>query len=173
LHIALRSTAAALLLASSLAPALAQRDEEQPATGGEAYQIPYVDDRSTPVAVITSYYNAIGRHEYARAYSYYGKEAAPANYGRWERGYADTVAVDVRFGEVSQEGAAGSVYYRVPVKLDVETTDGQRRYFSGCYVLRLANPATQSVPFVPMHIEAASLRRSTRRALPPANCGSL
>jgi hypothetical protein len=146
---------------------LAQHDatDEEP-----AFKQPYRDDRSTPETVIASYYNAISRQEYARAYSYYGESAAPSDYDRWQRGYADTLAVSVRFGAVSEEGAAGSIHYNVPVKLDVETTAGQPRYFSGCYVIRLANPSIQAVPFVPMHIEGSRLRRSTRRSLPPANC---
>jgi hypothetical protein len=153
------------------ASALAQPDDEGEADEEPAFVEPYIDDRSTPEAVITSYYNAINRAEYARAYSYYGEDEAPSNYDRWERGYADTAFVEVRYGDVTEEGAAGSVYYHVPVKLDVEMTDGQRRYFSGCYVIRLANPSIQGVPYVPMHIDDASLRRSTRRANPPASCG--
>ena len=124
-----------------------------------------------PEAVITSYYNAINRAEYARAYSCYGEDQAPSNYDRWERGYSDALTVEVRYGEVTEEGAAGSVYYHVPVKLDVETRQAQHRYFSGCYVIRLANPAIQGVPYVPMHIDDATLRRSTRRVSPPPSCG--
>jgi hypothetical protein len=160
---------ALLLLAVPFGPALAQDDDDSDEPTPLS-ALPYADDRSTPEAVITSYYNAINRAEYARAYSYYGENAAPANYDRWERGYSDTSFVDVGFGETSAEGAAGSVYYSVPVKLDVETTQGQHQYFSGCYVVRLANPAIQGVPFEPMHIEDATLRRSTRRAGPPASC---
>jgi hypothetical protein len=147
--------------------AVAQDNDEDEDLGVEE---PYLDDRSTPAALINSYYNAINRHEYARAFSYYGEGAAPANYDRWQRGYVDTFFVEVRFGEVTEEGAAGSVFYNAPVKLDVETTEGQHRYFLGCYVVQLANPAIQGVPFVPMHIEDASLRRSTSRTLPPASC---
>jgi hypothetical protein len=146
---------------------VAQDDDE---AEEPAVEEAYLDDRSTPEAVIASYYNAINRHEYARAFSYYGEDAAPSDYDRWERGYEDTLLVEARFGEVTEEGAAGSVYYNVPVKLDVETTEGQHRYFLGCYVVRLANPAIQGVPFVPMHIEDASLRRSTSRTPPPASC---
>ena len=36
-----------------------------------AAQPAYLDDRSTPEAVISSFYNAIDRQEYARAWSYY------------------------------------------------------------------------------------------------------
>jgi hypothetical protein len=171
MRIALTTMAAAFLLACGVAAAVAQSGTEDVAEEGNTYQAAYLDDRSSPEALITSYYNAITRREYARAFSYYGEDAAPSSYDRWERGYADTHGVEVRFGKVREEGAAGSVYYDVPVKLDVETTAGERRYFSGCYVIRLANPAIQDVPYVPMQIEQASLRRSTRRALPPANCG--
>ena len=158
-----------LLLTGGFGAALAQDDESEESEA--AATLPYADDRSTPEALITSYYNAISRAEYARAYSYYGGNAAPANYDRWEMGYSDTSFVEISFGDIDEEGAAGSIYYSVPVKLDVETTDGQHRYFSGCYVVRLANPAIQGVPFEPMHIEDATLRRSTRRAGLPASCG--
>jgi hypothetical protein len=157
----------AIVLASDAA--FAQDDESE--QGDEPrFDEPYMDNRSTPEAVIASYYNAINRREYARAFSYYGEGAAPSDYDRWVRGYEDTLTVEVSFGEIGEGGAAGSIYYDVPVKLDVETTEGQHRYFLGCYVVRLANPAIQGVPFVPMHIEDASLRRSTRRTSPPASC---
>ncbi len=158
----------AILLASDAAFA---QDDESEQEGEPGLEEPYTDDRSTPEALINSYYNAINRREYARAFSYYGEGAAPSDYDRWARGYEDTLAVEVSFGEIGEGGAAGSIYYDVPVKLDVETTEGQHRYFLGCYVVRLANPAIQGVPFAPMHIEDASLRRSTRRTSPPASCG--
>jgi hypothetical protein len=164
-------TAVYLLLLAALlsgtAPLAQEAEERADQTGIEE---PYIDDRSTPEAVITSYYNAINRREHARAFSYYGEGAAPPDYDRWVRGYEDTLSVEVSFGEIGEGGAAGSIYYDVPVKLDVETTEGQHRYFLGCYVIRLAYPAIQGVPFVPMHIEDASLRRSTRRTSPPASC---
>jgi hypothetical protein len=49
----------ALLALMTATPALAQDEAD------------YLDDRSTPEAVISSYYNAINRAEYARAYSYF------------------------------------------------------------------------------------------------------
>jgi hypothetical protein len=117
----------------------------------------YKDDRSTPQEVVESYYNAINRNEYARAYSYFGQNDAPADFDKWEFGYSDTYWVDVHFGEIVVEGAAGSTYYSLPVHLTVERTEGQHAYFSGCYVLRLAQPAIQGVPFQPMHIVNARL----------------
>jgi hypothetical protein len=129
----------------------------------------YIDDRSTAESVITSYYNAINRFEYARAYSYFGDDDAP-DYDPWEFGYSDTQAVMVSFGESVEEGAAGSLYYSVPVRLDVERTEGQHAWYVGCYQLRLAQPAIQSVPFQPLHIVSADLHEAGEDDPLPETC---
>ena len=147
----------ALLLLT--APALAQDEPD------------YLDDRSTPEAVISSYYNAINRAEYARAYSYFGADFAPG-YDRWAAGYADTSRVDVSFGQSAQEGAAGSIYWTLPVKLDVTTTDEQHSYYAGCYTLRLAQPAVQAPPFQPLHIVSGNLEKVDAQGFAPADCSS-
>jgi len=149
----------ALLLATLLAtPAFAQ---EPPA---------YIDDRSTGAAVVKSYYNAIDRREYARAYSYFGASAAP-DFAEWAKGYADTEAVTATIGDAAEEGAAGSLYYAVPVVLDVTRTDGGTVRFAGCYTLRLVQPANQEQPpFEGVHIEAATLKEVTGDDVMPASC---
>ena len=147
-------TLALLVLAT---PCLAQDEPE------------YLDDRSTPEAVISSYYNAIDRQEYARAYSYFGQGDAP-DYDRWERGYAQTAHVAVSFGQSAQEGAAGSTYWTLPVKLDVTATGGQHSFFAGCYTLRLAQPTNQSPPFQPLHIVEGKLKTSSAQSFAPARC---
>ena len=129
----------------------------------------YLDDRSTPEAVIQSYYNAINRSEYARAYSYFGKDEAPESYDTWEVGYSDTHRVDVTTGTAMEEGAAGSIFYSVPVLLIVESTEEQHSLFNGCYQLRLAQPAIQGVPFEPMHIESAKLQQTDGEELGVCN----
>ena len=144
-----------LLLVS---PALAQDEPD------------YLDDRSTPEAVISSYYNAINRAEYARAYSYFGVEDAPA-YDSWEFGYSDTSHVEVSFGQSAQEGAAGSIYWTLPVKLDVTWTEEQHSYYAGCYTLRLAQPTNQTPPFQPLHIVEGKLRKVDAQGFAPADCG--
>lgn len=147
--------ALALLFAS---PALAQ---EAPV---------YLDDRSTPESVIASYYNAINRAEYARAYSYFGEADAPA-YDQWEMGYSDTAHVDVSFGQSAQEGAAGSTYWTLPVKLDVTATEGQHSFYAGCYTLRLVQPANQiEPPFRPLHIVSGDLKKVEAQGFAPADC---
>ncbi len=155
-------------LAAGLLTAITLAGVSSEAVAAEA---PYLDDRSTPQAVISSYYSAINRHEYARAYSYFGEAAAPP-YDGWEAGYGDTTWVEVTFGEVATEGAAGSIYHTVPVRLDVQQTGGQHVRFAGCYVVRLAQPAIQAPPFEPMHIESADLKRIKGSApgFAPADC---
>ena len=133
-------------------------------------QSPYQDDRSTPEAVVSSYYDAVNRGEYARAYSYFGSADAPA-YQAWEAGYHDTGTVEVRFGKAESEGAAGSTYYTLPVALDAAAKNGlEHRYFTGCYTLRLVQPAVQTPPFQGMHIVDAKLKEAPEPASPAASC---
>lgn len=147
-----------LLAALIVTPALAQ---DAPA---------YLDDRSTAEAVVRSYYNAIDRKEYARAFSYFGGATVPT-FGTWAEGYSDTANVDVSFGEMAQEGAAGSTYYTLPVMLDVTRTDGSTAKFAGCYTLRLVQPANQEQPpFEGIHIEDARLHEVKGAGFAPAKC---
>lgn len=119
----------------------------------------YVDDRSTAVAVIQSFYNAISRQEYARAWSYYEDGQGVGPFDTFQAGYASTATVSVAYGQVSSEGAAGSTYYTVPVSLDAVSTSGKHSYFAGCYTLRLANPQIQAAPpFKPLHIVSGKLK---------------
>ena len=61
----------------------------------------YIDDRSTPSQVIVSLYNAISRHEYVRAYSYWGDPAGSLGpYDAYAAGYSDTASVDLVFGQI-------------------------------------------------------------------------
>jgi hypothetical protein len=155
----LRALAQACLLAAALPslPALAQ-------------DAPYLDDRSTPEALVESFYNAVDRGEYARAWSYY---EGLGDFDTLAAGYAETAHVTVTVGEVTQEGAAGSTYYSIPVALDAEDRAGRHTYFAGCYTARLANPALQArPPFQPMHILSGSLRRADDGAAPPATCAA-
>src|SRR3569832_598374 len=82
----------------------------------------YLDDRSTPEAVISSFYNAIGRQEYARAWSYYEDGQGVPAVDAFVKGYSATASVKVSFGQSAQEGAAGSTYWTLPVSLDAIDT---------------------------------------------------
>lgn len=145
-----RMPAIVLALAASLAlPALA--DDAPP---------DYIDDRSSAERVITSLYNAIDRHEYLRGWSYFSPEIAP-DYPGFRDGYADTDRVALRIGEVTSEGAAGSIYSSVPVALQATGTDGGVTVFAGCYQLRQVQPGVQDAPpFRPIQIEKGRLTKS-------------
>jgi hypothetical protein len=149
--------ALATLLLLAAAPALA----DEP---------PYLDDRSDPAAIVRSLYNAVSRHEYARAWSYFGETKPVADYQAFVAGSADTASVELLTGPVTTEGAAGSVYGRVPVALAATGADGATRVFAGCYVTRQLQPAIQEPPFRPLEIDRASLHAADgplATAVPP------
>lgn len=156
----------AVLLAASVAVASAA--PARPAAGAPGQRRdeppPYMDDRSTATAVIESLYNALNRHEYTRAYSYWGANAKKPSFDDFVAGYKATRRIRLYTGTVSSEGAAGSVYYSVPVSLRAVNNDGTTIVFAGCYTLRLADPTVQAEPpFVPMHIEKSDILRARGR----------
>jgi hypothetical protein len=123
---------------------------------------PYLDDRTTAEAVVRSYFSAINRKEYARAYGYWESGAAPAQlppFEQFRRGYEQTAAVQLATGRVRSDAGAGQLYFAVPVSLVARTTAGATETFVGCYTLHLAQPAIQAEPpYRPMAISSAAIR---------------
>ena len=110
---------------------------------------------------ISSFYDAIGRQEYSRAWSYYADGQGVPAFDAFVAGYSNTASVKVAFGTESGEGAAGSTYWTLPVSLDAVDTSGKHSYFAGCYTLRLANPQIQAEPpFEPLHIVSGHLKKA-------------
>jgi hypothetical protein len=92
---------------------------------------------STPSRLLSSYYQEINQHQFARAYTYWedlGK-ASNQSFANFEQGYANTDHVVVNLGRPQVEGAAGSLYARVPVDI-VATNNQTKQTFRGTYVLR-------------------------------------
>lgn len=140
----MRSLPTAALLALTLAaPALAQ---QPPA---------YLDDRSDAASLMRSYYNAVNRQEYARAYGYFTEP--PADYTAFAAGYADTASVELLLGEAVSEGAAGSVYTALPMAIRATDTAGETSVFAGCATIRQLQAAIQDPPFRPIQIDTAHL----------------
>ncbi|TPK96723.1 DUF1176 domain-containing protein [Mesorhizobium sp. B2-4-14] len=141
---------------------------------GDAPETPYIDDRSSAEAVIRSLYSAISRHEFARAWGYFGDTKPAKDFDSFVKGYDGTDKVEVATGAVSDEGAAGSIYFNVPVAIRATDKNGGEKVFAGCYTLRQVNAQTQAEPpFDPIHIEKGALKPSTadfEGALPPS-CG--
>ena len=117
----------------------------------------YLDDRSTPAAVINSYYNAISQRQYLRAYSYWETSESLPPFATFEQGFADTTDVQVQLGPVGGSPGAGQLYWSVPAAVLSTTTSGAKT-FVGCYTIHLAQPAIQAAPpFKPMSIQAGLL----------------
>lgn len=133
----------------------------------------YLDDRSSAETVLKSLYNAVNRHEYARAWGYFGDTKPAQDFDAFVKGYDGTDHVDIETGGESSEGAAGSIYYTVPVAIRAVGSDGSEHVFSGCYSLRQVNGEIQTPPFNPIHIEKGELKPSTAafEDAMPESCG--
>jgi len=138
----------------ALGPARVSAQDHSPEPG-------YQDERSTPEAVIGSFYDAVNRREYARAYSYWEPSAAESElpaFDDFAQGYADTSSVDVTMGDVGSGVGAGQLYFSVPVILVATHVDASVQTYVGCYTLPLARPQIQAVPpFRPLAIERANM----------------
>ena len=113
--------------------------------------IPFYDNHDTAAQVLKSYYNAINRKEYERAYSYFeGAPNPPADtappYPQFVSGYANTTSVTLAFGQVSTDAGAGNVYASLPVVIDAKHTDNSTTRFAGCYFLHHVSPGISPDP---------------------------
>jgi len=130
-------------------------------SGPEAAVAPvsYIDDRSDPTALMTSFANAINQHQYLRAYSYWrtGAVGLPT-FESYENGYSTTASIDISFGTITGDAGAGQLYYSVPTKLVSHLTDNSVQTYVGCYILHLSQPAIQDAPpFQGLSIDSAKV----------------
>jgi hypothetical protein len=136
----------------------------------------YLDNRSGPLETVSSLLNAINRKEYVRAYSYFQDPATfPGPFDAYATGYSGTDSLTVTFGTAQSEGAAGSLYFKLPLALKALTSSGATQTFVGCYTLHLAQPANQAVPpFQPLGIIGGTFTQvgngSDVNALLPTAC---
>ncbi len=123
----------------------------------------YLDDRSDAAQILRSMFNAINRHEYARAYGYWdatGAETRP--FDDFAAGYADTTNVGIELGAITADAGAGQYYYQAPVILRAQTAAGVNQVYVACYVMHLSNPSFQaSPPFQPLAIRSGTARLVT------------
>ncbi len=143
-----------------------ERLQQNPLTDtGDISSSNYLDDRSDAVLVLRSLFNAINRHEYLRAYSYWQDKSQLPSFDKFQKGYENTASVDLTTGTVTSDAGAGQIYYYVPVVLKSETTAGEQQTFSGCYTLHLAQPAIQATPpFAPLGIRSGDLSQVANNA---------
>lgn len=112
---------------------------------------PIISDRLSALGLINSYYNALNRNEFPRAYSYWtapgtGPTSTPPDYNSFVNGYANTASSGLSVGAIQSEGAAGTIYYRVPVVLIATQKNGAIQRYFGCYLLKQINVVVDNVP---------------------------
>jgi hypothetical protein len=113
--------------------------------GAEVYSVtaptsgtPLYASQDSPVEVLASFYNAINRQEYQRAYGYW--EAPPNPYDRFAQGYADTVSVQLIVQPPTFiDAGAGNLHAAIPTVLIATKPDGSRQSFVGCYTTHKVN----------------------------------
>jgi hypothetical protein len=133
----------------------------------------YLDDRSSPEQVIESLYNAVNRKEFARAWDYFS-EPPTNSFDSFVSGYAETASVEVLVGQASEDGAAGTIFFEIPVAIKSTSASGAEKVFAGCYTLAQTNASAQSPPFRGILIKKGELKEAASEYLPdalPKSCG--
>ncbi|HYF61508.1 MAG TPA: hypothetical protein VD886_01760 [Herpetosiphonaceae bacterium] len=144
---------------------------EQPAESPPAAS----EDRSTPELALASYFNAITRQDYARAYAYWEQPPGNADLATFAAGFADTAAVRPFVGlPVAVDVGAGNAYAAMPTLLVVRHTDGSIETLQGCYVAHRTNIdpgqrdwSLRQAEITPGPLDPAGLVR------PAAQCGEV
>lgn len=118
-------------------------------------------DSSAARDVLRRYYAAIETRDYRSAYALWsqGGEASGQSYDQFATGFANTAHAKVEFtGPVTFEGAAGSSFATVPVRVRAATTGGEKQEFTGVYELRRVNDVPGATPEqLRWHIHGAKL----------------
>jgi len=108
--------------------------------------------------VVRNYYAAVSRRDYRSAYAIWH---GTRSYMHFRAGYAATRRARVTFlapGDAG--GAAGSVFVKLPVRVDAILRSGAVQHFVGSYTLRRVNDVDGSTAAQRRwHIESASLKR--------------
>jgi hypothetical protein len=97
------------------------------------------DNQLSSLDTISSYYDAIAAHDYARAYSYWRNGAPGQTLAQFAQGFAETSDIGVVVALSFQgDAAAGSAYANAPVLITAKDQD-QPQLFVGCIVTRKSN----------------------------------
>lgn len=92
-----------------------------------------------PIDLLISYYDAVSRGDYARAYSYWSGQPRNQTLEDFVDGFVGTDDIGVIVGfNFDSEGAAGSIYTDMPTVITA-TNNGVAQFFAGCFVARKSN----------------------------------
>jgi hypothetical protein len=136
-----RLTCAALVISGCGEPS-PRAEQKSPPISNETTvtaEVAVADTTTTPADVVRRYYGAIQARDYDAAYALWGQLGKASGKTRtgFAAGFSDTREVRATTGDsVRIEGAAGSQYATVPVKVDAVLQDGRRQHFEGAYTLR-------------------------------------
>jgi hypothetical protein len=123
-------------------------------TAASAADLPYLDDRSTPAALVKSLYNAINRQEYARALAYFDERPAET-IEQFADTFGDTERISVVTGNPLREEDEGQPdRFQVPLAVEFEREDGQTRVLAGCYTILGQSGSSEEDAFRPYRIES-------------------
>lgn len=102
--------------------------------GGDSDVPASFDDGTDAVRALMSYYNAINRGEYDRAYGYWRTPTQSED--EFAKGFADTASSVATLRPASGiDAAAGNRRMLVGAVIAAEQTDGSVQRFSGCYAM--------------------------------------
>jgi len=151
----------ALTALAGVAPGAVAAQGLPAVAGSPANDLAYVDNRSDAVNTLISYFNAINRQEYSRAYGYWEAGAPVGPFAQFVAGFATTQSIMLTTGQVGVSAGAGQRYFVVPVTL-LSSTSGGQQTFVGCYVLHLGLPELQAAPpFQPIALHSATIVQVT------------
>ena len=102
--------------------------------------------------VLASFYNAIERHHFARAFSYFGEYSAPEEYKAWSDPLWDVDKADFLVGAPTHYSTAGEIAYDFPVMVGFTLHDGTQRYEVGCIGVVYTIPHDAEPPYRSMYI---------------------
>ena len=104
--------------------------------------VPDTSAPSDPADAVRKYYAFLEARDFHRAYAMWGEHglASKKTYDEFAEGFEHTAHTKVTVtGPVSIEGAAGSSYAEVRVRVDATTTSGEAQRYEGAYVVRRVN----------------------------------
>lgn len=97
------------------------------------------DNALQPIDLLISYYDAVSRGDYFRAYSYWSGQPRNQTLEQFVDGFVGTDNIGLIVGlNFQADAAAGSVYASLPTAITA-TYNGVAQYFEGCFVARRSN----------------------------------